>query len=152
MRNKLKFCFTFGYEYRSSLVLNKYLLFKGMLTIVCSKNRMKAWGCCVAEKKQERYKKCGSHDDQSWHSNCKRMFCTWLQEFFELSMGRLNWNGNREPKFSYKSEGLESYFCNWLRKNWPTLTSSPHWTTTKFWIPLPFFVPPTRISEKIPPH
>ena len=26
---------------------------------------------CCAEKKQERYKKCGSHDDQSWHSNCK---------------------------------------------------------------------------------
>ena len=22
-----------------------------------------------------------------------------------------------------------------LRKNWPTLTSSPHWTTTKYWIP-----------------
>ena len=44
----------------------------------------------------------------------------------------------------------KGYFCNWFRKNWPTLTSSPHWTTTKYWI-LPFLVPPTRISEKIPP-
>ena len=43
----------------------------------------------------------------------------------------------------------EGYFLNWLRKNWPTLTSSPQWTATKYWIP-PFY-PPTRISEKIPP-
>ena len=27
--------------------------------------------CCW--KKQERYKKCGSCDDKSWHSNCKRI-------------------------------------------------------------------------------
>ena len=30
---------------------------------------IEAWGCCAAEKKQGRYKKCGSHDDQSWHGN-----------------------------------------------------------------------------------
>ena len=41
-------------------------------------------------------------------------------------------------------------FCNCLRKNWPTFTSSPHWTTTKYWIPS--FVPPTRISENNSPH
>ena len=42
---------------------------------------MEAWGYCAAKKKQERYKKCGSHDDQSWHvtvrecdSNCKRIY------------------------------------------------------------------------------
>ena len=26
-----------------------------------------AWGDCAAKKKRERYKKCGSNDDQSWH-------------------------------------------------------------------------------------
>ena len=44
----------------------------------------------------------------------------------------------------------KGYFCNWLRKNWLTLTSFHQWTTTKHWIPPPF-VPPTRISEKIFP-
>ena len=29
----------------------------------------------------------------------------------------------------------KGYFCNWLRKNWPTLTSFPHWTTARYWIP-----------------
>ena len=44
----------------------------------------------------------------------------------------------------------KDYFWNWLRKHWPTLTNSPHhWTIIKYCIPL--FVPPTRISEKIPP-
>ena len=32
---------------------------------------MEAWGCCAAEKKQGRYKKCGSHDDQSWHTTVR---------------------------------------------------------------------------------
>ena len=32
---------------------------------------MEAWGCCGAEKKQGRYKKCGSHDDYSWHATVK---------------------------------------------------------------------------------
>ena len=42
---------------------------------------MEAWGYCAAKKKQERYKKCGSYDDQLWHvpvndcdSNCKRIY------------------------------------------------------------------------------
>ena len=42
---------------------------------------MEGWGYCAAKKKQEIYKKCGSHDDQSWHvtvrqcdSNCKRIY------------------------------------------------------------------------------
>ena len=60
------------------------LIFKGMLTflhIVYSKNRTEAWRCCAAKKKQERYEKCGSNDDQSWHvtvrdcgSSCKRIY------------------------------------------------------------------------------
>ena len=32
---------------------------------------MEAWGCCGAEKKEERYKKCGSNDDQSWHTTVR---------------------------------------------------------------------------------
>ena len=73
--------------------------------------------CCW--KKQKRYKKCGSQDDQSWHvtvrecdSNCKRIY--------------------------------------WLRKNWPTLKSSSHWTTAKYWISA-LFAPPTRISKRFFP-
>ena len=77
------------------------------LHIVYSKNRTEAWGCCAAKKKQERYKKCGSHDDQSWHVTVRKVRV---------------WKG---------------YFCNWLRKNLLTLTSSPHWTTIKYWPPPP---------------
>ena len=49
-----------------------------------------------------------------------------------------------------KMRALKSYFCNWLRKNWPTLTSFPHLPITKHWLS-PLFVPPTRISEKNSP-
>ena len=42
------------------------------------------------------------------------------------------------------------YFCNWLRKNWQTLTSSPHWTTTKYQTPL-FLFPLLEFQEKFPP-
>ena len=30
-------------------------------------------------------------------------------------MGRLNWNGNRQPKLSYKSEGLERLFLQLIK-------------------------------------
>ena len=91
------------------------------LHIVYSKNRTEAWGCCAAKKKQERYKKCGSHDDQSWHVTVRKVRV---------------WKG---------------YFCNWLRKNLLTLTSSPHWTTTKYWPPPPFLFPLLQFQKKIPP-
>ena len=32
---------------------------------------MEAWGCCAAEKKQGRYIKSGSHDDQSLHTTVR---------------------------------------------------------------------------------
>ena len=41
------------------------------LYIVYSKNKMEAWGYYAAEKKQGRYKKYGSHDDQSWHTTVR---------------------------------------------------------------------------------
>ena len=51
------------------------------LHIVHSKNGKEAWGYYAATKKQERYKRCGSHDDQSWNvtvrecdSNYKRIY------------------------------------------------------------------------------
>ena len=81
------------------------------LHIFCSKNRMKPWACCAAEKKQGRYKTCRSHDDQSWHSNCN--LC------------------------SVKSGSGKGFFCNWLGKNWSTSTSSPYWNTTQYWISPP---------------
>ena len=31
-------------------------------------------------------------------------------------MGRLNWNGNRQPKLSYKSEGLERLFLQLIKE------------------------------------
>ena len=95
------------------------------LHIFCSKNRMKLWACCAAEKKQGRYKTCRSHDDQSWHSNCN--LC------------------------SVKSGSGKGFFCNSLRKNWSTSTSSPYWTTTQYWIspPLGWRVePPTKFSKR----
>ena len=42
----------------------------------------------------------------------------------------------------------KGYFCNWSRKNWPTLTSSTHWTNTKYWIP-PSFLSPLLEFQKI---
>ena len=91
------------------------------LHIVYSKNRTEAWGYCAAKKKQERYKKCGSHDDQSWHVTVRKVRV---------------WKG---------------YFCNWLRKNLLTLTSSPHWTTIKYWPPPAFLFPLLQFQKKIPP-
>ena len=87
------------------------------LHIVHSKNRMEAWGLCSAEKKQGRYKKCGSYDDQSWRTTVRE--CSVHDT--KLSTGGLNWIGNRQPKnwtknnrlygvkvkLSHKSEGLE---------------------------------------------
>ena len=123
-----------------------------MLTIVYSKNSMEPWGCCTAEKKPERYTKCGSHDDQSWHSSCKRMLCTWLQirilfnylweDWIEMVIGNLNW--------ATKVRVWKGYFCNWLRKNWPTLTSSSHWTTSKYWLP-PYLLPLLEFQKNLPP-
>ena len=44
------------------------------------------------------------------------------------------------------------YFCNWLRKNWPTLTSSLHWNKTKYWTPpLPFCSPYQNFRKNFPP-
>ena len=62
-------------------------------------------------------------------------------------MGGLNWNGNRRPKLSYKSEGLEKLFLQLIKENLTNLDKFPHWTTKTYWI-RPLFVPPTRISEK----
>ena len=105
------------------------------LHIVYSKNRTEGWGCCAAKKKQERCKKCVSHDDQSWHVTVRQ--CDSVT--------------STVPEFMFcKVRVWKGYFCYWLRENWPTLTSSAHRTTTKFWIP-PFFVPATRISRKILP-
>ena len=42
-------------------------------------------------------------------------------------------------------------FCNWLRKNWPTLTTSPHWTITKYWIPPLFLFPVLEFQNKFNP-
>ena len=36
-------------------------------------------------------------------------------------MGGLNWNGNRRPKLSYKSEGLESLFLQLIKENFTNL-------------------------------
>ena len=85
---------------------------------IYSKNRMEAWGFCNAEKKQERYKKCGSHMMINHDIETVREFSVHdsKKEFFELSMGRLNWNGNRQPKLSYKSERLERLFLQLMKE------------------------------------
>ena len=64
-------------------------------------------------------------------------------------MGGLNWNGNRQPKLSYKSEGLERLFLHLIKEK-----MTNHRTTTKYWIALhkPLFVLSIRISEKNYPH
>ena len=43
----------------------------------------------------------------------------------------------------------KSYFCNWSKKNWPTLTSST--TELPQNIESPLFVPTTRISKNFSP-
>ena len=54
-------------------------------------------------------RECSVHDSQ--------------EEFFELSMGGLNWDGNRQPKLSYKSDGPPFLFSlQEFQKNFPPLT------------------------------
>ena len=40
-------------------------------------------------------------------------------------MGGLNWNGNRRPKLSYKSEGLEKLFLQLIKENLTNLDKFP---------------------------
>ena len=81
--------------------------------------------CCIEEAR--RYKKCGSHDGQSWYSNYKRICFV------------------HDPKQQWKG-----YFCNSLRKNWPASTSSPLWPTTNHGIRPPFLSPPLKFQKKFP--
>ena len=90
------------------------------LHIVYSKNRMEAWGWCAAEKSKKGIK---NVDHMMWISHD----IATVREFMFCKV-RV-WKG---------------YFCNWLRKNWPTLTSSPPLNYHKI-LNSPLFVPPTRI-------
>ena len=94
---------------------------------------MEAWGCCAAEKKQKRYKKCGSLDVDPHH-------IMWINH---------NIATVREFMFC-KVRVWKGYFCNWLRKNWPTLTSFPHWTTARYWIP-PFLLALLEFQKNFSP-
>ena len=95
------------------------------LHIVYSKNRMEAWGWCAAEKSKKGIK---NVDHMMWISHD----IATVREFMFCKV-RV-WKG---------------YFCNWLRKNWPTLTSYPHWTTAKYRIP-PFCPPYQNFKKNLP--
>ena len=99
-----------------------------LLHTVYSKIRMEAWGCYAAFEEPRRYKKCKSHDGQSWHSNCKRIYI--------LSMT--------------PDKNRKGCFLECLKKKL-TKTSFPHWPTTKYWIPPPFLFPPLRFQKSFPP-
>ena len=100
--------------------------------------------------------------------NCKRMFCTWPKtRIFELSMGGLNWNGNREPKYwtknnrlcgvkvklSYISEGLERLLLLQLIKE--KLTNLDKFPPLKYHkildSPPSFLFPLPEFQKKFPP-
>ena len=87
---------------------------------------MEAWGCCAAEKKQERYKNVN-------HMMTNHDIAT-VREFMLFTV--------RVSK---------GYFCYWLRKNWPILTNSPIELPQNIESP-PLLVPPARISEIISLH
>ena len=56
-------------------------------------------------------RECSVHDSQ--------------EEFFELSMGGLNWDGNRQPKLSYKSDGPPFLFSlQEFQKKFPPINMS----------------------------
>ena len=89
-----------------------------------SKNRTEDWGYCTDQKKQEKYKECGSIDDQSWHltvrecgSNCKRMYV------------------------------LERLFLQLIKENLTKLDKFPPLYCHKILNPT-FLSPPTKISIK----
>ena len=50
----------------------------------------------------------------------------------------------------YKVRVCKGYFCKWLRKNWPTLTSCPYRTNTKYWI-APFLFSLLEFQKQFPP-
>ena len=85
--------------------------------------------------------------------------------FFELSMGRLNWNGNRQPgywiknnrlygvkvKLSYKGEGLERLFLQLFREKLTNFDKFPPLNYHKILNSLPFFFPLLEFQKKFPP-
>ena len=123
---------------------------------------MEAGGYCAAEKKQGRCIKCGSHGNQSWKTteeNVKYMTPN------KLSMGELNWNGNRQPKhwiknnrlygvkvkLSCKSLGLESkLLLQLIKEKFTNLDKFPILKYHKIFYS-PLFIHTTRISEKVSP-
>ena len=92
---------------------------------------------------------------------CQRMFCIWHQK-----MGRLNWNGNRQPKYwtknnrlygvklklSYKSEGLERLlFLQLIKEKWTNLDKFPPLNYHKILSPLLLLSPLLEFQKKFPP-
>ena len=65
------------------------------------------------------------------------------QKIIDCTEWKLNWATKVRVWKGY-------YFCNWLRKNCPTLTSSPHWTTVKYWTP-PFLFLLLEFQKIFPP-
>ena len=92
------------------------------LHIMYSKNRTEAWGYCASKKKQERYKKCWSHDDQSWHVTVRE------------------WDSNYKRIYVLKSEGLERLFFQLIKEKLTNHDKFPQWTTT-YNIESPFLSP-----------
>ena len=66
-------------------------------------------------------------------------------------MGRLNWNVNRQPKLSYKSEGLERLFLQLIKEKFTNPDKFLRLSYLKI-LNSPLFVTLTRISEKISPR
>ena len=64
------------------------------------------------------------------------------EDWIEMVIGSLNW--------ATKVRVWKGYFCNWLRKNWPTLTSSSNWATSKYWISR-YLLPLLEFQKKFPP-
>ena len=69
---------------------------------------------CLEEAR--RYKKCESHDSQSWHSNSKRSYVLHMN-----------------PRL----------FLQLIKKKLTSFDKFPHWTTTKLWFCPSFFLLPT---------
>ena len=87
-----------------------------------------------------------------------KIFSNYLwEDWIEMVIGSLNieqkiidrteWKLNWATKVRVR----KGYFCNWLTKNWPTMTSSPHWTTTKYWTPPPFCSSYLNFRKNLPP-
>ena len=68
---------------------------------------------CLEEAR--RYKRCESHDSQSWHSNSKRSYVLHMN-----------------PRL----------FLQLIKKKLTSLDKFPHWTTTKLWFRPSFFFAP----------